>query len=60
MRILANENVPGAAVKALRARGHDVAWIRTDAPGDSDSNMIARAVSEERFLIDSSPTYHIL
>jgi len=33
---LANENVPGDAVNALRARNHDVAWVRTDAPGLTD------------------------
>jgi hypothetical protein len=33
MRILANENVPGDAVDALRIHGHDVVWIRTAAPG---------------------------
>jgi len=34
--ILANENVPGEAVEALRHRGHNVVWIRTDAPGSKD------------------------
>lgn len=33
MRFLANENFPGDAVEALRHQGHDVTWIRTDAPG---------------------------
>ena len=28
MRLLADENIPGEAVVALRAAGHDVAWIR--------------------------------
>lgn len=31
MKFLANENVAGDAVVALRAKGHDVVWIRTDA-----------------------------
>ena len=48
MRVLANENVPGEAVEALRARGHDVAWVRTDAPGSSDREMLDRAASENR------------
>ena len=30
MRILANENFPGPVVRALRERGHDVAWVRED------------------------------
>jgi hypothetical protein len=36
MRILANENFPGDAIATLRERGHDVTWIRSDAPGSSD------------------------
>jgi hypothetical protein len=32
MRFLADENFPGDAVTALRTAGHDLAWIRTDAP----------------------------
>jgi hypothetical protein len=28
MRFLANENIPGDAVAALRSAGHDVTWVR--------------------------------
>lgn len=51
MRLLADENFPIDAVEALRARGHDVLWIRTDAPGSEDDEILARAVSETRVLI---------
>ncbi len=51
MRLLANENFPRMAVEALRAEGHDVAWVRIDAPGISDEEVIARAVREDRILI---------
>ena len=51
MRILANENFPGDAVSALRERGHDVAWVRSDAPGSSDFEVLERAQMEERVLI---------
>ena len=51
MRILANENFPREAVEALRARGHDVLWARTDSPGSPDSRMVDRAASERRILI---------
>ena len=51
MRILADENFAGDAVIALRERGHDVAWVRSDAPGSSDPQVIARAQVEERVLI---------
>lgn len=51
MRLLANENFPADAVKALRQAGHDVIWIRTDAPGSHDADILARAVAEHRILI---------
>jgi hypothetical protein len=51
MRILANENFPGDAVMALRARGHDVAWVRTDAPGSDDAEVLARALAEDRTVV---------
>ena len=44
MRFLANENFPGEAVEELRALGHDVLWVRTDAPGSSDEAVLATAL----------------
>ena len=51
MRLLANENFPAEAVDALRTRGHDVAWVRTDAPGSNDRQVLDRAVTDNRLLI---------
>ena len=51
MRLLADENFPGAAVKAIRSRGHDLVWIREDAPGISDPAVLTRAITEGRLLI---------
>lgn len=51
MRFLANENFPGDAVEALRRGGHDVVWVRTDAPGAPDQEVLARAQSEGRVLV---------
>lgn len=51
MRILADENFPGEAIEALRSRGHDVAWVRMDAPGTSDEDVIRRATREARLLL---------
>jgi len=51
MRFLANENFPADAVVALRARGHDVAWIRIDAPGSADREILERAQAEGRILV---------
>jgi predicted nuclease of predicted toxin-antitoxin system len=51
MRFLADENFPGGAVAVLRASGHDVVWIRTEAPGSSDQEVLARASREQRVLL---------
>ncbi|MBW7919616.1 MAG: DUF5615 family PIN-like protein [Anaerolineales bacterium] len=51
MRFLANENFPLDAVMALRENGEDVAWIREDARGSNDEQVLTRAQREERILI---------
>jgi predicted nuclease of predicted toxin-antitoxin system len=51
MQFLANENFPLDAVEALRHAGHDVAWIRVDAPGSNDQQVLGRAVAEQRVLL---------
>jgi predicted nuclease of predicted toxin-antitoxin system len=51
MRFLANENFPLDVVEALRQAGHDVGWVRTDAPGSSDQEVLARAQMELRVLL---------
>jgi predicted nuclease of predicted toxin-antitoxin system len=51
MRILANENFPGEAVKVLRSGGHDVVWVRTDAPGSKDRAVLEWAEAERRLLL---------
>jgi predicted nuclease of predicted toxin-antitoxin system len=51
MRILANENFPKDAVDYLREIGHDIAWVRADAPGSSDREVLSRVQSEDRVLL---------
>jgi predicted nuclease of predicted toxin-antitoxin system len=51
MRFLANENVPGAAVRCLAEAGHDVAWVRATSPGIADSDVPAWAIREHRILL---------
>lgn len=51
LRLLCNENVPRALVEALRTRGYDVAWIRTDQPGIADRNVLALAAREARVCV---------
>jgi predicted nuclease of predicted toxin-antitoxin system len=51
MRLLANENLPFAAIQLLRANGYDVLWIRESAPGSADEDVLAVASEEERILL---------
>jgi predicted nuclease of predicted toxin-antitoxin system len=51
MRFLANESIVGAAVAALDAAGHDIAWVRLAAPGMSDDAVLAWAARERRILL---------
>ena len=50
-RLLADENVPGAVIAALRRQGHDVAWIHEDAPGSPDPEVLERAQREGRVVV---------
>ena len=51
MLLCANENVPGDCVTELRARGHDVLWIRETAPGAADDLVLEMARLGDRLLI---------
>jgi predicted nuclease of predicted toxin-antitoxin system len=51
LRILADANIPRAAVTALTGAGHDVVWARTAFPTSPDEQVIATAVAESRVVI---------
>ena len=51
MRILANENLPLDAVVSLQADGHDVWWVRTEAPGISDVEVLDLARRDNRLIV---------
>jgi hypothetical protein len=51
LKIVADENVPGEAIEALRRLGHDVIWTRIQAPGSPDESILALAQSESRIVI---------
>ncbi|MCX5757631.1 MAG: DUF5615 family PIN-like protein [Candidatus Hydrogenedentes bacterium] len=51
MRIHADESFPGDAVASLRARGHDVRWVRTDSPGVSDTEILRQAQEDKRLIV---------
>jgi predicted nuclease of predicted toxin-antitoxin system len=51
MRFLADECFVGQVVRQLRLQGHDVAWIREDAAGASDEEVLDRSYAESRVLL---------
>lgn len=51
MRILADENIHLYIVMALRAVDHDVTWMRLDAPGTPDVDILPLANEQERTLL---------
>jgi predicted nuclease of predicted toxin-antitoxin system len=51
MRILANENIPGPVVSALRDRGHDVLSVKEAMRGATDRAVLARAQADKRVLV---------
>ena len=51
MRLLADENVPGDLVNGLRAAEQDVVWVRRDAPGASDEEILQWAQREARVVL---------
>jgi predicted nuclease of predicted toxin-antitoxin system len=51
MLLLADENFPRPTVEALRQDGHDVVWVRTDAPGTKDPVLLERAEVEGRLIL---------
>lgn len=50
MRLLADENLPLAAIRALRHAGHDVFAAAEPAPGQPDAAVLARAEVEQRVI----------
>jgi predicted nuclease of predicted toxin-antitoxin system len=57
MRFLANENVPGPVVAALRERGQDVVWIKEVMPGAEDPVVLALAQTEQRVVVTSDTDF---
>jgi predicted nuclease of predicted toxin-antitoxin system len=57
MQFLANENVPVASIRRLRAAGYDVASIIEDSPGVKDESVLSRAHAEQRIILTFDRDY---
>ena len=50
-KFLANENVPGAAVRAAQQAGVDLTWVSDFSPGADDESVLAMARTDERIVV---------
>ena len=51
MKLLADENIPSSVVRALSDGGYDIIWIRTEAPGISDLDVMRYDFQENRIIL---------
>jgi predicted nuclease of predicted toxin-antitoxin system len=57
MQLLANENFPLVSVHLLRQEKYDIAAITEESPGIEDSEVLARAVDEQRIILTFDGDY---
>jgi len=51
MRVIANENVAGTAIRRLRQNGHDVLSVKESMQGADDESILQRAETEQRLVV---------
>lgn len=56
-RLLADENVAGATIAALRAAGFDMASVAETCPGIADREVLLRSREQERWLVTYDRDY---
>lgn len=56
-RLLANENFPAPSVAVLRSHGYDVFAVGEAAKGFTDRQVLALAVSDERWILTFDRDY---
>ncbi len=57
MRFLANENFPLPSVRLLREAGYNIASVTEDSPGVEDTEVLTRAVNEQRVILTFDSDY---
>ena len=57
MKILANENFPGASVLYLQSAGYDIKSIGKENPGITDDEVMNSAIAENRLIITFDSDY---
>ena len=51
MRLLADENIPGFVVEALRIAGYEVRWVLEIGPGIGDTEVLAMSTEMDTILL---------
>jgi predicted nuclease of predicted toxin-antitoxin system len=51
MQLIADENFPLVSVRLLRQSGYDLTSVTEDSPGIEDTEVLARAVNEQRMIL---------
>ncbi len=51
MRFIADENLPGGVIRALREHGHDVLAVKESMRGKDDETVLARAQADGRVVV---------
>ncbi|MCK9631905.1 MAG: DUF5615 family PIN-like protein [Methanoregula sp.] len=51
MKLLADENISSSVVRALAEEGYDILWVRTEAPGISDLDVMRLACRDNRLIL---------
>lgn len=57
VKLLANENFPGPAIRMLREHGVDVSWVTETMASADDTEVLARARAEGRWLLTYDRDY---
>jgi len=57
MQFLANEDIPLASIRRLRAAGYGVASLIEDSPGVKDESVLSRAHAEQRIILTFDRDY---
>jgi len=57
MRFLADENIPVASIRRLRAAGYDIVSIIEDSPGAKDEAILLQAHAERRIILTFDRDY---
>ncbi len=51
MQLIADENFPLISIRLLRQAGYDITSVTEDSPGIEDTEVLARAVNEQRIIL---------